>query len=223
MSEILNQNIITEEGKKYIFIPHDSDKLLIILSARGAEGKFMHFRGLTNDQNLNLLFVADTKHSWYIGGDKGFAFEKILMKYAKGFENKNVVILGSSMGGYGALLHGIRLGFNIITSNPQTKKSISRSYVEDLNKTNFIDINEVVGGVASLPPIYYIHGRWEPDYASYLHFIKSISKAGIVISESVDVSYHTYFFTDVKEIYKRVNLLISLRETHSSPIKKMKY
>ena len=100
-----------------------SDKLLVIFSGVNAT-TFMGYK-LFSTYNVNKLFIRDPNKSWYNGEIKNLSTDAddllIKIKYITDkFELNNITMFGSSMGGYAAILFGVKLKVaNVITFGPQ--------------------------------------------------------------------------------------------------------
>lgn len=100
-----------------------SDKLLVIFSGVNAT-TFMGYK-LFSTYNANKLFIRDPNKSWYNGEIKNLSTDAddllIKIKYITDkFELNNITMFGSSMGGYAAILFGVKLKVgNVVTFGPQ--------------------------------------------------------------------------------------------------------
>ena len=104
-----------------------SDTLYISFCGLGINGiqKFIFFNTLKK-KNIKKLFLKDSTKTWYLNGIPGFTNSVnstliYIKEKIKQSNCKNVVMIGSSAGGFGALLYGNLLNVNkVIVFNPQT-------------------------------------------------------------------------------------------------------
>ena len=104
-----------------------SKTLYISFCGLGINGiqKFIFFNTLKS-KNIKKLFLKDGTKTWYLNGIPGFTNSiestvDFLKEKIKQSMCNNVVMIGSSAGGFGALLYGNLLNVNkVIVFNPQT-------------------------------------------------------------------------------------------------------
>ena len=105
----------------------NSDTLYISFSGLGINWKptFIFYNTLSKTK-FSKLFIRDTTCQWYLNGIPGCSTDvpstvKYIQKKINESNCTNVIMLGCSAGGFGALLYGILLNVDkIITFNPQT-------------------------------------------------------------------------------------------------------
>lgn len=107
-----------------------SDKLLIVFSAMSPSynSKFNYYT-LLKDVESNILFIRDSigeYGNYYSTINKNYHYEteviSLILNHQNMYSinNDNVVLLGSSKGGYAALYFGMKYGFkNVISGGPQ--------------------------------------------------------------------------------------------------------
>lgn len=119
----------------YLFIPKkSSDKLLIIFSGFGAPGKpavFNYVRSLQTI-NANRLYILDDfgfdkRGAYYLGKEDDFFIEEAVLNLINeisvknNIKKENIVVSGSSKGGYAALYFGLKYGYGeVLAGAPQT-------------------------------------------------------------------------------------------------------
>lgn len=184
------------------FIENKSDKLLIVFSTYGMGSRFMHYDSLTKSQKYNLLFLSDPEYTWYLQNDCGRKINSEIFDFVERFGSINSYCLGSSMGAYGALYHGLQLNCNVISSNPQINKEIT------LKQCNFVDIDKSFNTSDSV--VYYLYGNYQMDVDNFQSFIKNQFKK--VICENIPIDKHTYFLCDVNDIFERIDILDDFRK-----------
>lgn len=97
----------------------------LIISFAGLGDQFQFAKSL-DSLNVNVIYLRDLKHNWYlngvpgIGGNVGQIAEFLNTKIKEGKYTK-VITIGASAGGYAALLYGALLNANVILAfSPQT-------------------------------------------------------------------------------------------------------
>jgi hypothetical protein len=190
-SDIDTLNYIEDlEGKKLYYrftsaaIPHQSP-ILVILHGHGSP-RASRFR----DKNWNIVapiddYGVDSYGSWWLGENGDFFVKELLHQLVKKIQNdtlstKGLYFWGSSMGGYGALLHGMLLNAKAVYANIPQVKLLDTTYSERGQKkyfepifldsipnkyndiTNFLDFNNP----KSNP--HFIIDQSKYDYKNYL-------------------------------------------------------
>jgi len=96
------------------FVPSPGSERLVIFFSGVHSRNFTGFR-LLSDMAVNRLFVRDPKQTWYNGAIPGLSSDPqdLLLRIREisdYFLPKNITVIGSSMGGYAAILFGSLLG-----------------------------------------------------------------------------------------------------------------
>lgn len=210
-------------GKKVLFVPSNAaegpKKLLIVMSAHNQGTKYMALRSFLENQLCDLLFVSDPKNSWYLDEDYGETYQNVLKHFAKNYEPENVFLFGSSMSGYGAILHALKLNANAIASNPQVNLDISKDYAWDELKEHLddlggkhINIDEHLNALWRDSAIYLIHGHDEIDVINVGLLSQSTPPNKKMIIQTLDLDTHVMFFgKDVSYVYSAMDLLSNFR------------
>jgi hypothetical protein len=137
-------------SKSCVVRPHaTSPNVLVVFSAVDIpQGEFLGFKKVFFPDRFNatIIFVNDISKKWYVNGIPGLGddLESTLVTLAQLVETHRkpggvVVAYGNSMGAYGALLYGCRLGFQaavalgveVLVKNPV---GISRFYLKDVDR-----------------------------------------------------------------------------------------
>ncbi|EDZ61509.1 protein containing putative poly-gamma-glutamate capsule biosynthesis domain [Sulfurimonas gotlandica GD1] len=119
---MINKNIYNNENCLFIEEP-SSDKLIIIFSGVNANS-FTGYK-LFSDYKTNKLFIRDHRKNWYNGFIEKFSKDaddllSIIKKITDNFIPENITMFGSSMGGYAAILFGLKLDVGyIVAFGPQ--------------------------------------------------------------------------------------------------------
>lgn len=151
---------------RYHFVPSEDDrfrdKLLVVFSAMAPTYKFVYnYMRSLEEIKANKLFILDDfgdQGSYYIGHQRDFAIETAvssLIQYImskNGILNQNVISIGSSKGGYAALLFGLKYHFgHVIAGAPQTKLGHFL-----INQAGHQNIAEYISGNAEDADRYYL-------------------------------------------------------------------
>lgn len=210
-------------GKKVLFIPYSSDvepkKLLIVMSAHNQGEKYMALRSFIDSQICDLLFISDPRNSWYLDHDYGETYQNVLKHFSVSYESENIFLFGSSMSGYGAILHALKLNANAIASNPQVNLDISKDYAWEELKQHLndlggrhINIDEVINKLWNDSAVYLIHGHDEIDVVNVGLISQSTPPNKKLIIQTLDLDTHVMFFgKDVSYVYSAMDLLSNFR------------
>ena len=115
----------------FVFMPvADCDTIICCFTSFGLPNEpasgFEWFKIFEND-NIHAFHCLDARQSWYLQGVEGLAetpegVAEAIRAYAEERAIKRVVTIGSSMGGYGALLIGGLIGADLsIAMSPQSR------------------------------------------------------------------------------------------------------
>ncbi len=224
MDEYVSKYEVESHGEKVLWVPRDSDQLLVLFSSF-KQSTYIQLRSHSQDNRMNLLFVRDLKDRFYIEEDRGERYAKIIGDYAKLFSKANVFFYGSSMGGYGALYHGINFGGNVLTYNPQVSMTATaRTAYKELRDAvlrldgNFVDIADLIRGRIIEAPIYYMHGKNPVDATNAAEFFGSKVEYMTLVSEGRNEGEH-YIDVPIPAIYARLEILKALRAARFPPKK----
>jgi hypothetical protein len=144
--------------KGYLDIFKGSQTLIVAFAGHGLKVslnpifEFKNFLTKTYP-DTDLLFLKDDRHKWYTKGIVGISTDvmstlEFLRKRIKNY--KNVVFIGSSAGGYAAILFGSLLHVHtILAFRPQTK--LMQPFVEE----KYRDLKPLINSTT----IYHIYGE----------------------------------------------------------------
>jgi len=114
---LCNQNKPASSYKKTYLIlnKENADTLLLCFSGAGAVVKFDFYKTFTKHpmcNNIDVMFLGDLNGYFYLGGIAGFSsnFKETVNKINQlciDKKYKKVIFVGTSMGGFGAILHSI--------------------------------------------------------------------------------------------------------------------
>lgn len=151
---------------RYIFEKNTSNRdLLIIFSSctrMGIKARYNYMRTLKR-YKVNKLFILDDfgydkRGLFYIGEKNNYEIyqgvQSLINKFELETESKNTIYIGSSKGGYAALLFGLRNDSKIITGAPQyflgdylnttTGKERLENIIGDINKEKIDFLNSII-------------------------------------------------------------------------------
>lgn len=119
--EVLEKKIPSTDGKYSKFIPHEgSETLAIIFSTVGVKpGYFTFYKSMLNIP-VHKLHLTDPHSEWFQDGIPGFGKTveetvESIKALQESIGAKEIVTIGSSMGGYGALLYGALLNCRVLS------------------------------------------------------------------------------------------------------------
>ena len=223
LASIVEDNEQTILGKKVLFVPlnkgSNSEKLLIVMSAHNQGGKYMALRSFLENQICDLLFISDPKNSWYLDEDNGETFLKTLKLFTEAYAPHATFLFGSSMSGYGAILHAFRLNANAIASNPQVNLDITKDYawpelIEHINEIggHHTNLDEIAHSQWNDSAVYVIHGHDDIDIINVELLSRATPPNKKLIIQTLDIDSHIMFFgKEVDYIYKVMDLLFKFR------------
>ena len=142
-------NNLWSDNDDYYYEDNNSDILLISFSSmgrkdRGPTPSFNFYQLLKNDKSFDKLFIREINPSYFLCGLKNSTKnlqETIdLIKKLTSVKNyRKKVSIGSSSGGFAAILYGQLLNFSkVIAFNPQTVLSIEK---ETVVKDNYFQVD----------------------------------------------------------------------------------
>lgn len=133
-------------------------------------------------------FGYQNKGSWWLGENGDFFTANLLdlvvkrsKKLLKLYKASKLFIYGSSMGGYGAIMHGHRLGATAVYANVPQVKLLGSTYSEkgmkphfeailgDDEDSKFNDLTHYLDSVDGDHPLYFICENRFSSTTNYLH------------------------------------------------------
>lgn len=132
-SEILNTEL---DGLYYKIVPCEgaTQVAVIFATVSVAAGRFSFYKNMEKQQ-VHRIYVNDPANGWYQSGIPGLGTSvdetiETLKKWKERLGAEEIVTIGSSMGGYGAILYGAKLGCRVLTFGAETVLQMpnSRSY-----------------------------------------------------------------------------------------------
>jgi len=140
--EISENKVLWSDSDDYYYEDNDSDILLISFASNGrgedSIPSFNFYQLLKNNKSFDKLFLRDIDRNYYLTGLKNSSKNlketiDLIKKLISVKKYRKIVSIGSSAGGYAAILFGQLLNFSkVIAFNPQTVLSEEKeSIIED--------------------------------------------------------------------------------------------
>ena len=222
LKEFARKNTKTAFGKEYCYIKAQeniSEKLLIVLSAHNQFNKFFLFRSFVENLKYDMLFLTDN-NTWYLDDDFGLSYELIIKDYINIYKKENIVIFGSSMGGYGAVCLATKFGTNCLLCNPQIDLPISYEWGwnelrlhlrEIINSKKYIDVVKELEKSRFNNIYFVIYGHNPIDEINVNLLMTSCKCEKKLIVFQYDGDDHNFpFDRDVNLIYQCIDLIYSV-------------
>ena len=210
---------------EFEFIPYENDELIVSFAPHNNDGKFFKYKTLKNNQQTNLLFL-NNKNNWYLEEDEGLRYKNFLTNFINehNFDKNKIMFFGSSMGGYGALYHGILQGVNIFSTNPQiSKEIIFKHYKPEGNYyiRSLLDVELINPSLVHQDNIefmaYILVGDNIIDKENLRVFLEIINNKNIkIIIEKINNPVHDFYTHSYNNIMDRYNILNALRRVSYS-------
>lgn len=166
-------------GQEIIFLPSKkSNNLLVLFSAMNEKNRFDRLSWFWDEkeefEKYNILYIADREYTYYLGTEEKplfHTYEKIIKHYQNISQttNNKTITVGSSMGGYGAILFAFKMGLKgAITGVPNINKRCAlmhdfNNWYQSMNKTGslWIDLDILLRRSNPLPNLYIEYGNFQ--------------------------------------------------------------
>lgn len=203
-------------GEEVVYFPaRDPKCLLICFSAMDANNRFNRLSWFWDPEEqwqngMSVLYLCDRKYQFYLGDNtspKFHTFEKIIQRYMQvaGVSAEQTFCVGSSMGGYAAILYAFRLRLGgAITGVPQVSKRFARmhnyaNWIKSINSTEdqWLELDEFLYRTdMKLPRLYLEYGRYPADcFAAECLLDIYRERNGLVLAHKGRVAEHSYFMS----------------------------
>jgi tetratricopeptide (TPR) repeat protein len=146
-----------------------STKLIIFFSGAGLpDGSFNYWK-LGARFDTHRLFVNDSQNRWYQSGIPGLGASvdetvSTIRRWVKKLGVTEIYTIGPSMGAFGAVLYGGKLGARVLAFGPETiiglEGSRSARLMRKDTKVVYPDLHEVIAN--STQPIFILVGEKDP-------------------------------------------------------------
>jgi hypothetical protein len=181
-------------GREHVFYPAQKAQRLIISFMGAAKGRYSMWTWFWDDKetwkDTAYLFLKDEDICWYVGNnEKSFIedYSNIIKHYIAvcNVSKNKVFTVGSSMGGYGAILYATLLGLGgAIALNPQIDKAsneVTRYSIEHVG-TRWLDLDKVISSYAKVPCLSLIFAYNPKDQAASYTLIDALKpKTGLLV------------------------------------------
>ncbi|WP_034765331.1 hypothetical protein [Rossellomorea vietnamensis] len=223
--------IIKDEETKYLHYPSESDTLIVCFTTLGPHiyERVRMFWEESEVWKYNFLFISDNngKHSgqYYLGAYPKREIETItstiIDKIVRGNGIKNIITIGSSMGGYAAIYYAIKYNFlGALSVVPQVNESIINEFgwlkwKETVNEIGGLpSLITMINEADSLPNIFFQNGTYKADeVAGELIFEHLNKKNGFFIHDKFDKNDHTSDFLSKELSFSIFEVFLSIVRT----------
>lgn len=119
----MEQREDSQLGSVLVDIRHADWPLIISFAGLGDQ---FQFRNILATLNVNVIYLRDLKHNWYLNGVPGVGntveeITNFLLDQKALYSFRKIITIGASAGGFAALLYGSRIGADVIMAfSPQT-------------------------------------------------------------------------------------------------------
>ncbi|MFT6895871.1 MAG: hypothetical protein ACJA13_000268 [Paraglaciecola sp.] len=222
-------------NKKYYYLPsnnNESNGLIILMSTHNQKDKYFLFKKMKEFQNRtsDVIFVTDPNNSYYLendGGESYFHFFKFIIKK---YINTEISFFGTSMSGYGALFFSGKLGCNSIVNNPQLDLKKSYEYAwpnlkETLSRINNLELNIplILKDCSDIQSCFVVSGEHPMDKMNRKILDEMSSFFRMYLSQNINDKSHGFYLSDIVDIFRIHNAILSLNEINLIKIEKLKY
>lgn len=150
-------------------IVEGSTKLVIFFSGAGPRDGTFNFWKLGNKLDAHRLFVNDSRNHWYQSGVPGLGdnIDETLSNvrlWVRKLGAKEIYAIGQSMGAYGAILYGAKLGARVLAFGAETTLNLEASNSARLLGKDapivYPDLRDLMAGARR--PIFGFAGERDP-------------------------------------------------------------
>lgn len=149
-------------GPSHLLQPWEEDQqprpLVVFFGAKDLLEEQFNFPSLGRGLPAHRLFLNNGANAWYQGGIPGFAqdFEacsSLISAWAKALNANEICCVGTSMGAYGAMLHGARLGARVLAFSVdhliEAPGSQSEQHYDGPKPAPYPDLADAIAAAAS--------------------------------------------------------------------------
>lgn len=209
-------------NERVVYVPRPGSKKLLVVFSFLDFTAYHRLRVLRGDHRMNLLFLRDTSNNFYCCNGSDEIFRRVLRRFTRGLDPKDITTYGVSMGGTGALFHALELGANAIAINPIVDWSASvrltdharlKQRLREIGKKAFVRLPELVRSRIARSAIHCQFNRDEMGIANAKAMASTSPEYGSIIFEFSNTPIHMAAdeVLTPKGIYDRVALLAQLR------------
>lgn len=208
-TKVVNQYETSILGVSHLYINNGANKLIITFAAFNSGDRYSCVTSHSQLTDYDHLFLRDENSSYYLLNSE--AYENIYKVYTSMYSPENIVVWGSSMGGYAALKLALKIGCSGMINCPQIDYATSLEYswkalyLKLKELCDFENIQEVNIDNKNIR-INYSHGNHLLDVANTAVFKVFVRSHPNINCEFVqyDSTEHTIFptFNDFKKFLK---------------------
>ncbi|WP_426785754.1 tetratricopeptide repeat protein (plasmid) [Rahnella variigena] len=222
----------------------EKKRLLVVFSSRGAKpGEFSFFKTF-EIYKCNVLHITPPDFSWYHTGLVGFGndpkeafikLSKIIDEFCIINNIEEIVLIGSSMGGYGALLYStltkhsmsvrvLSFGVETILKLPNSKSEegefIPLDEFKDIRGFDFshVDVNIIYGEFDLIDSYCALCMKGKPGVNLISHIFSGHNVPETVSSSIAIVEFFTQIIEDSLYFYGRGHMSSALNSRDISPL-----
>ena len=150
------------DGITHVYYPATKKKKYLVITFAAMSGIYNRVEQFYKEDmwdNTSYLFLADKQpYTWYVSG-----YENILKFYCDQFEKENIIMLGSSMGAFGAMWHGFSMPAAIVMAIAPASPSLS------FNESNLLweELQILMLKCKNLPILYMEATGFPPDHTMF--------------------------------------------------------
>ena len=179
----------SHEHARFRVIPRQSDQLVIFFSDTSRTAHDFHWAEASVHVDASVILVNNGPNEWYQGGIDGLGSTRVevtntFRAWAKHLGARRLYTVGTSMGGTGAILHGVPLGARVLSFAAETRmdwpwSNVRRLMVKDF-KPPVMDLRPVIEKARQ--PIFLYVGECEPIDLVSAHHVADLDR---VFAESM--------------------------------------
>lgn len=217
------------KGEKYLlFQPKNETKYLVVVFNGATRDRYSMWSFFYNQEHswhdTAYLFLKDDQDEsyfwWYLS--KKDLFRDIIKDTSSslGVSPKETVMIGSSMGGYAALLYGMELGVKgVISLRPQINFDSAKSFFT-INKLKdiWVDLDILIDSIdeKNMPISYINYSEFPTDAIAAYHWIDKVKrKKTISIIHHNKGTEHVSWNPDKNFILNLINFMLSVENSWS--------
>jgi len=203
----------------YLWYPAKKPKQLWIIFGGAIPDRYSRWSWFWNSEeqweDISYLFLRDDNRTWYFGTPEQPLTETYCsiikdVMLASHLSEKDIFMIGNSMGGYAALRFGLLLGVRgILAIRPQTEwmSAVQFHGVKKLSGL-WIDIEDLILQSNHIPFIYLHFGIFGPDKQAIKKCLKALSvKPSTIIIEKTNELSHSHGFPNKNQTLSIINYM----------------
>jgi len=203
----------------YLWYPAKNPKQLWVIFGGAIPNRYSRWSWFWNDnekwEDTSYLFLKDDNRTWYFGTPEKpltktyCSIIKDVMETCH-LSEKDIFMIGNSMGGYAALRFGILLGVRGILAIRAQTEWMSAIHFKGVKKLRglWVDIEDLILQNDYIPPIYFHFGIFGPDKQATKKCLKALfTKPSTVITEKTTEISHNHGFPTMDQTIAIINYM----------------